>query len=805
MKYALAVMISLWTALLNAENWPREVLSSEGTITIYQPQIDSYSGNFLKARAAISIIPIGENEPVFGAIWMDCRVFTDRPTRTVTIEDMEVRRIKFASGSETNTANIASILEEIFPRLDLTFSLDLLLVSVETAHKEREAARELEMKPPKFIVVNNPAILVRIDGDPILMNMSGSSLKRVVNTPFFLVYNPVNRKYYLRGNDIWFSSGNIKGSWYKLTNPPKAVSNLYKQMKFEEDFDDVIVTDDQFLKTKRQLQIIVSTEPAELISTDGPVQFIPVQGTNLLFASNSPNRLFFENRTKYYFILASGRWYTSNRINGPWIFIASTKLPADFRKIPPGSKYDDILAHIAGTIPAKEAIYDSQIPQMAEIDRSLTTIVDYDGDPEFESIENTGMEYAVNASSAVIRVNDFYYNCDRGVWFYSPNYYGPWTICIDVPEAIYSIPPRCPIYGVRYVRVYNYTPDIVYVGYTSGYTGCYIYNGAIVYGTGYNYYPWYKQKYYARPWTWGFNVHYDPWTGWSISFGWHRPHGWFAHLPKIRHTGWWGPADYRPAFRPITQPVYRDGYHPAYRPEITNASNTKTPVTARRTSGTQRSGTLYDNRGTSIRRPLSTGSSSTAGTTTRGTQTATPEDVSKSTTSPITPAQQPQPSRPSREAAPVIQKPEQEETTRKTPAPSPVRPIEPSRPSREPAVSTQPQPAAEPRITVRPENRTDPQPVRNTSTRTGQRITTNPSQKADNVYAAPDGTIMQTTQQGWQQREQNTWKDAPETPTKQSAVQDSEVRRRAAERRSPGTSPSTQSTKEETKREERKR
>jgi hypothetical protein len=162
---------------------------------------------------------------------------------------MEVRRIKFPSDAEANTTKIAAVLEEIIPRLDLTFSLDYLLISVETAQKERETAHELEMKPPKIILVNQPAILVRIDGDPILMSTNGTSLKRVINTPFFIVYNPANRKYYLRGNDIWFSSGSIKGSWYKITSPPKAVSNLYNQMNFEEDLDDAIIAEDQFLQT----------------------------------------------------------------------------------------------------------------------------------------------------------------------------------------------------------------------------------------------------------------------------------------------------------------------------------------------------------------------------------------------------------------------------------------------------------------------------------------------------------------------------------------------------------------------------
>jgi hypothetical protein len=67
---------------------------------------------------------------------------------------------------------------------------------------------------------------------------------------------------------------------------------------------------------------------------------------------------------------------------------------------------------------------------------------------------------------------------------------------------------------------------------------------------------------------------------------------------------------------------------------------------------------------------------------------------------------------------------------------------------------------------------------------TPTRIETRPSSSENNVYAAPDGSIMRSTPQGWQQRDQNAWKKAPEAPAKQAAIHDSEVRQRATERTS---------------------
>ena len=72
----------------------------------------------------------------------------------------------------------------------------------------------------------------------------------------------------------------------------------------------------------------------------------------------------------------------------------------------------------------------------------------------------------------VIKLSDNSYYCvEAGVWFKATSPQGPWRIVDTVPEEIYTIPPSSPIYYVTYVKVYNSTPEVVYVGYTPGYYG----------------------------------------------------------------------------------------------------------------------------------------------------------------------------------------------------------------------------------------------------------------------------------------------------------------------------------------------
>src|SRR6201999_3314791 len=165
---------------------------------------------------------------------------------------------------------------------------------------------------------------------------------------------------------------------------------------------------------------IVSTSPAELIQTDGQPSLTSIPGTSLSYASNSSNDIFQDQGGKYY-VLISGRWYTSSSLTGGWHYVASNSLPADFAKIPEGSPKDNVLASVAGTDAAREAIMDAQIPQTAKVDRnSATTTVNYDGEPQFSPLQGTDMQYATNSGSNVIEDHGVYYTVDNGVWFQSP-------------------------------------------------------------------------------------------------------------------------------------------------------------------------------------------------------------------------------------------------------------------------------------------------------------------------------------------------------------------------------------------------
>lgn len=547
MKILLVVFFSVFAICANAQ-WPKEILAKSGArISIYQPQPESMKGDKIKGRAAFSVLETPESEYIFGVFWYTSTMITDRDSRTLTLESIMVEEIKLPGITDTTKIkNLSKLLETEIPNWEITSTIDEVASTIEM--EESFKSEGLKNDPPKIIYASSLSMLVLIDGEPRLQDDENIQMKRIINSPFLIVQNPEDKLFYLYGGQFWYQSSSMTEGYKTLSNLPKKIASLDQQIKKEQ-------SDKPVSQNETAPAIIVSTVPTELIQSAGQANFANISGTNLLYIENSENDIFKHIETQKYYVLISGRWYTAPKLEGNWEYLASDKLPADFAKIPEGSEKDNVLSSVAGTSASQDAIRDAQVPQTAVVDRSTATCtVSYDGEPDFEKIEGTSLELAMNTSSTVIKSGKSYYCVENGVWFVASNAKGPWKVSDERPKEVDQIPPSSEAYNTKYVYIYESTPEVVYVGYTPGYMGCYVYGPTVVYGTGYYYSPWYGPYYYPCPATYGFSMHYNPWTGWSMGF--HYSSGWFS-FHAYGGGGYWGPPMYRPPY----YPPYRGGMY----------------------------------------------------------------------------------------------------------------------------------------------------------------------------------------------------------------------------------------------------
>jgi len=526
--------------------WPRQFDTPSGAFVIYQPQPDDLMGDVLAGRAAFSLQRSGESYPVFGVLWFSERIQVDRDSSTVTARDFDVTKVRLPHIQPDQAAQYEKLVEDHAASWDLSFSVQELQAGLAAAEKERANVAGIDNTPPKIVFHEGRAILVLYDGAPALEPIEDSSLEYVANTPYAVVFDPAGKTYYLNGANLWYQASDPMGPWTGIDGPPAAVRAVVRPDTSS--YDQV---------AGERPEILTATEPTELIVTNGPPQYAPLVEDELLYLVNTESDVLREIRTQFLYVLLSGRWFRAPSMDGPWAFVRGDQLPASFKRVPPDSPKGNILASVTGTDQAEDAVADAQIPQTSAIRRDDSSFsVNWDGPPQFGPIEGTDLQYGMNSDAEIILADGLYYACDQGVWYvsYSPD--GPWRVSETRPLGVEDIPPSCPVYDVRYVYVYDVTPDVVYVGYLPGYLGCYPYYGTVYYGTGYEYRPWRTRHHFIpRRFTWGFQARYNPWLSrWSFGFSYSAAFLRGGPVTRVRETvstgrppssSWFGPGGYR--------------------------------------------------------------------------------------------------------------------------------------------------------------------------------------------------------------------------------------------------------------------
>ena len=155
------------TASAEEKNWPQKIEKDNFTVVIYQPQIESLSANKMESRAAISVTNEEYPTPIFGAMWFDSKISTDRDERIVRLIDLKVSAAKFPDIEEEDIKNLSSFLEKEIPKWEMEISLDQLLADLDMNELVVELSENLNNTPPEIIFTTSPSVLIMVDGEPI--------------------------------------------------------------------------------------------------------------------------------------------------------------------------------------------------------------------------------------------------------------------------------------------------------------------------------------------------------------------------------------------------------------------------------------------------------------------------------------------------------------------------------------------------------------------------------------------------------------------------------------------------------------
>jgi hypothetical protein len=494
--------------------WPRQLTKPGGTAVLYQPQVDDWQNyQQVDARMALTVTPTGGKTCV-GVVTVRMHSTVDLDDHTVLLSDPQITSVTFPSLDPATATKMEQLVRTFLnPAATMTISLDRLVASVKKTATPPVA--DVKNDPPTIFMSIRPAILLLVNGEPVMAPIANSNLQFIVNANWPVFVEKGSSTYYLFDGKGWLQGNGLPGTWTSTSQLPKQMSKVPEN----ENFADLKA----FIPAPAGVaapNVHYSAAPAELIVFDGRPQWTAIPGTQLSYASNTDSAVFKYTQTGAFYYLTSGRWFTTTTpLLGGWTF-ATYSLPEDFAKIPPTSPAGKVLASVPGTPEAEDAVLIAQIPTTATVNAAQAAQavkVSYAGPPQFQPITGTTMLYATNTPNKVIQVGSEYYLCYQGVWFVSATPQGPWQTAPTVPQVIYTIPPSSPVYNVTYVTQVVASDGYVTSSYTAGYMGMFVVGatvGAIVAsGTGYYYPPYiYGGYYYPYAATYGYHT-YNPYTG----------------------------------------------------------------------------------------------------------------------------------------------------------------------------------------------------------------------------------------------------------------------------------------------------
>ena len=499
--------------------WPRAYsLPSEAQLVLYQPQIASWQDQKqLVAYTAVSYVAKGEQKPALGTIRLETETETSVPDRLVKFSKIKIAETNFPTLSKEQTQEIVTEVEKNIPEADRVIALDRVLAYVDKSTINPKNVEGLKSDPPRIIITQSPSILVNFDGEPIWSPIKDNELKFAVNTNWDIFQHTPTGMYYLRNDTTWLRATDLQGYWSNAGKLPDSFTKLPNDDNWKDVHANLPGT-----PAKKLPKVYVTNDPTELILIDGEPKYEPVPNTGLLWISNTESDLFRLGKDGPVYYLVAGRWFTALGLGGHWTF-ATPHLPEDFKRISVEHPRARVLASVPGTQQAAEAVLLAEIPQFARVNKKEITApeVNYQGDPQFQPIQETTLQRATNTDKEIIKVGETYYLCYQGVWFQANTAKGPWTLATSVPQEIYQIPPSSPSHSVTYVTVQPDEDDnddwVTYAAY-AGYTGLMIGWGCAVWGTGWYYPPyyWYGGYYpiYYPYWrTYGYGAWYNPYTG----------------------------------------------------------------------------------------------------------------------------------------------------------------------------------------------------------------------------------------------------------------------------------------------------
>jgi hypothetical protein len=189
----------------------------------------------------------------------------------------------------------------------------------------------------QIFVSTTPAELLQTTGSPNMLSVPGTSLLYVQNSSSAIFYYLNTSSYYVLISGRWFKAASLQGTWafvsagqlpgdFQKIPPDSEKSNVLMSVPGTPQAQEAAIAN-----TIPQTATVQRDQATLQVNYYGAPNFVPIVGTLLSYAANSPTPVIMVGTGNYY-ACQGGAWFVSTSPQGPWA--VATSIPPMIYTIP---------------------------------------------------------------------------------------------------------------------------------------------------------------------------------------------------------------------------------------------------------------------------------------------------------------------------------------------------------------------------------------------------------------------------------------------------------------------------------------
>ena len=194
--------------------YPQDLKCAGRRLTLHEPEFTAYDASTTRVSLRFPTMltdPLGRS--TYGTSELTGTLRVDLASRLMKLDTLSAGAMAFPGAVAADAAAVQEGFAEALPK-SLTLRIELLTARA-GAYQPEAAPPKFAVAPPNIVVRLRPAVMVQVDGDPVLVDVETFPLQYVANCASDVFRDAKTDMWYLLVDGVWMQAKAFAGPWKK--------------------------------------------------------------------------------------------------------------------------------------------------------------------------------------------------------------------------------------------------------------------------------------------------------------------------------------------------------------------------------------------------------------------------------------------------------------------------------------------------------------------------------------------------------------------------------------------------------------